>query len=208
LGDLTYQYDGTGNRIGTGGSFARSLVPTAVPTSTYDQANQQLAFGSVSQTFDPNGNLLTQTDGAGTTTYTWDSRNRLASISGPTTSASFAYDALGRRTGKTINGVTTTSQYDGLNTIRESGGTGEATYLRTLAIDEALARTEGEATMTYLGDILGSTLALADASGAAVTTYTYAPFGETGVSGTTSLNPVQFTGRDNDGTGLYYYRAR
>jgi YD repeat-containing protein len=85
---------------------------------------------------------LTQTDGTGTTTYTWDSRNRLAAISGPTTSASFAYDALGRRIGKTINGVTTSYQYDGLDAIRESGGAGgEATHLRTLAIDEALIAT-------------------------------------------------------------------
>jgi YD repeat-containing protein len=167
LGDLTYAYDPTGNRIGTGGSFARTLVPAAVPSSVYDQANQQLAFGTVSQTFDNNGNLLTQTDTTGTTTYTWDARKRLAAINGPTTSAAFAYDALGRRIGKTINGVTTTFQYDGLDAIRESGGVGgDATYLRTLAIDEALSRTEGDVTLAYLGNILGSTVALADASGA------------------------------------------
>jgi RHS repeat-associated protein len=167
-----------------------------------------VAFGTLTQTFDPSGNLLTQTDTTGTTTYTWDSRNRLASISGPTTSASFAYDALGRRVSKTINGVTTSYQYDGLDAIRESGADGEATYLRTLAIDEALSRTDDNATMTYLGDILGSTLALADASGAPVTTYTYAPFGETSVSGASSPNPYRFTGREEDGSGLYYYRAR
>jgi RHS repeat-associated protein len=208
LGDLTYTYDLTGNRVGTGGSLARTLIPAAVGTSAYDQANRQLAFGTVSQTFDNNGNLLTQTDGAGTTTYTWDARNRLAAISGPSTSASFAYDALGRRISKTINGVMTTYTFDGLDAIRESGGTGEATYLRTLAIDEALTRTEGDTTLAYLTDILGSTLALADSSGAPITAYTYAPFGETSVAGPPSGSPFQFTGRENDGTGLYYYRAR
>jgi RHS repeat-associated protein len=77
-----------------------------------------------------------------------------------------------------------------------------------LAIDEALTRTEGDTTLAYLGDILGSTVALADASGVPVTTYTYAPFGETSVSGAASSNPFRFTGREDDGSGLYYYRAR
>jgi RHS repeat-associated protein len=151
---------------------------------------------------------VTQTDTTGTTTYTWDAQNRLAAITGPTTTASFSYDALGRRVSKTINGVTTTSQYDGLDALRESGGTGEASYLRTLAIDEALSRTDNVGTTAYLADLLGSTLALTDATGTPVTTYTYAPFGETSVSGPPSGSPSQFTGRENDGTGLYYYRAR
>jgi RHS repeat-associated protein len=34
------------------------------------------------------------------------------------------------------------------------------------------------------------------------------PFGTTSVSGATDANPYQFTGRESDGTGLYYYRAR
>jgi RHS repeat-associated protein len=40
------------------------------------------------------------------------------------------------------------------------------------------------------------------------THYTYDPFGVTTASGTTSTNGGQFTGRENDGTGLYFYRAR
>jgi RHS repeat-associated protein len=40
------------------------------------------------------------------------------------------------------------------------------------------------------------------------TQYTYEPFGATSTSGAASANPAQFTGRENDGTGLYYYRAR
>jgi RHS repeat-associated protein len=98
--------------------------------------------------------------------------------------------------------------HDGLDAIRERGGAGDAFYLRTLAIDEALARVDGTGTTTYLADLLGSTLALVDASGAPVTTYPYAPFGETAGAGTASPNPFRLTGREEDGTGLYYYRAR
>jgi RHS repeat-associated protein len=167
-----------------------------------------LTFGPVSQTFDANGNLLTQTDSAGTTTYTWDSRNRLVAINGPTITATFAYDALGRRITKTINAATTTFHYDGLDTLRETGPAAEASYLRTLNIDEALTRSDPTGTVAYLTDTLGSTVALADPSGSLATAYTYEPFGETTVSGSPSPNAFQFTGRENDGTGLYYYRAR
>ena len=40
------------------------------------------------------------------------------------------------------------------------------------------------------------------------TQYTFEPFGATTTSGATSSNAAQFTGRENDGTGLYAYRAR
>ena len=50
-------------------------------------------------------------------------------------------------------------------------------------------------------------MALADSSGNLNTSYTHEPFGNTTISGS-SGNPYQFTGRENDGTALYYYRAR
>ena len=40
------------------------------------------------------------------------------------------------------------------------------------------------------------------------TRYTYEPFGSVSTFEDVSGNTSQFTGRDNDGTGLYYYRAR
>jgi RHS repeat-associated protein len=208
LGDLSYTYDAMGNRIATGGSWARSGIPTATSASGYDAANQQLAFGGVTQTFDANGNLSTQTDSTGTTTYSWDARNRLSSISGPTVSASFQYDALGRRIAKTISGVTTSYQHDGLDIVREIGATGDANYLRSLILDEAIARTNAMGTQVYLADILASTVALSDDNASLATEYTYEPFGQTAVSSVPASTVFQFTGRENDGTRLYYYRAR
>ena len=40
------------------------------------------------------------------------------------------------------------------------------------------------------------------------TTYTYEPFGTASVTGQANTNPYQYTARENDGTGLDYYRAR
>jgi len=40
------------------------------------------------------------------------------------------------------------------------------------------------------------------------TKYTYEPFGSTVPFGSATSNSYQYTGRENDGTGVYYYRAR
>lgn len=59
----------------------------------------------------------------------------------------------------------------------------------------------------YHTDALGSTLALSNAAGVSTVSYAYEAFGKTTISDT-SANPFQYTGRENDGVGLYYYRAR
>jgi RHS repeat-associated protein len=103
--------------------------------------------------------------------------------------------------------VTTQYLYDGNDIVQEgSGGAVGATYLRSLKIDEALIRHSSQDEF-YHADALGSTLALTNAGGSPVTTYSYEPFGTTIVTGP-SLNSFQYTGRENDGTGIYHYRAR
>ena len=51
-------------------------------------------------------------------------------------------------------------------------------------------------------------MALANSSGVVQTSYSFEPYGNTSVSGAASDNPYQYTGRENDGAGLYYYRNR
>ena len=63
----------------------------------------------------------------------------------------------------------------------------------------ALSGVEGR---YFLTDALGSTLALNDGGGNILTQYTYEPFGNTTFSGSPNANPFQYTGRENDGTGL------
>jgi RHS repeat-associated protein len=53
----------------------------------------------------------------------------------------------------------------------------------------------------------GATVGLVGSGGTIGTSYTYQPFGATTVNDANS-NPYQFTGRENDGTGLHFYRAR
>ncbi|MGD9853156.1 MAG: RHS repeat-associated core domain-containing protein [Nitrospirales bacterium] len=113
------------------------------------------------------------------------------------------------RLSRTVNSVTTDFLYDGLNPIQElSGGSPVATLLIGLGIDDVISRTASGSTSTFLADGLGSTVALTDGTGAVQTEYTYDPFGAVTVTGTSSTNAFQFTGREQDGTGLFYYRAR
>jgi RHS repeat-associated protein len=159
--------------------------------------------------FDLNGNLATFTDVSGTTTYTWNARNQLTAISGPGLTGSFTYDSFGRRTGKTINATTTNFVYDGLNPVQEkNGATVTANLLTGLGIDEFFTRTDGVGVRSLLPDVLGSTVALGDGTGTLQTQYTYEPFGLASQTGSASTSSYKFTGREDDGTGLMYYRAR
>ena len=204
LGTLTYSYDANGQRTSVDGTWARTNLPMALASATYDEANQITSFGGTSFTYDDNGNLTSD----GVRSYTWNARNQLASLTGPV-NGSFAYDAVGRRRAKTIGGTTTQFLYDGLNPVQElSGGTPTANLLTGLGIDEYFARTDAAGVRNYVTDALGSSVALADGSGTIQTEYTYEPFGTTTTSGASTSNSFAFTGREADGTGLYYYRAR
>ena len=124
--------------------------------------------------------------------------------------AMFEYDALGRRIEKTINGRTIQYLYDGLDIVQEiESGFPSVNYMRTMSIDEPLARIEASGTVRYYqADALRSVISLTDQTGALKSQYTYDPFGNVIITGAQSDNPFQYTGRENDNTGLYYYRAR
>ena len=203
LGTLTYGYDVNGQRTSVGGTYARSGLPTALTSATYDDANQIATFGGTAFTYDANGNLTS--DGA--KSYTWNARNQLTGIAGALT-ASFAYDGGGRRRSRTVAGATTQFLYDGLNPVQELAGETPTANLLTGGLDEFFTRTDSIGARHFLTDALGSTAALADPAGTVQTSYTYEPFGGMATSGAATGNSLAFTGREADGTGLVYYRAR
>jgi RHS repeat-associated protein len=146
--------------------------------------------------------------GDGAKTYTWNARNQLTNLSGSVT-AGFSYDGVGQRRAKTIGGVSTAFLYDGLNVVQELvSGSPSANIMLGLAVDESFTRTDSGGPRHLLSDALGGTVALTDDSATVRTEYSYEPFGKTAISGATNGNQVQFTGRENDATGLYSFRAR
>jgi RHS repeat-associated protein len=204
LGNLAYAYDAAGRRTSVTGSLGRTGLPQTLSTASYNGANQQTGFGGQTLTYDLNGNLTSD----GTNTYTWNARDQLLSMSGPGLTASFQYDATGKRGSKTINGGTTSFVYDGANIVQEQvGGSATANSL-TGGVDQFFTRTDASGAVSPLADALGSTVALVDSSGNVQTQYTYEPFGKASASGTANANSQKYTNREDDGTGLYYYRNR
>jgi RHS repeat-associated protein len=203
VGNLAYTYDDAGRRTSIGGSMARAALPEVIDSATYDAANELTKLDTAHLTYDADGNLI----GDGVNDYAWNTRGQLVEISsGSRPFAMFQYDAVGRRLGKTISGLTTHFLYDGPNVVQELAGT-KTNLLTGLTTDEIFGRTDAVGSRTFLTDALGSTLALTDAAGKVQTQYMYGPFGDTILSAP-STNSFQYTGRENDGTGLYYYRAR
>jgi RHS repeat-associated protein len=204
LGNLIYSYDSLGRRSQVSGSYARANLPSSMSSVSYNVANQITTWAGTGVTYDLNGNI--QNDG--TNTYSWDFRNQLSAITGGNT-ASFQYDGLRRRIGKTINGISTAFLYDGGNVIQElSGSTPTANLITGLRTDEIFARTDSAGARYFLSDALNNTLGLSNPTATVPTQYTYEPFGNTSTTGSSSTNEFQYTGRENDGTGLYFYRAR
>jgi RHS repeat-associated protein len=195
-------------------------LSTAGGTSTY------------SLTYDDNGNLVKKqnvTNAAETTSYSWDARNRLIGLIqstgvGSALQASFAYDNGGRRISKTVTagGNTDSVQYlyEGAQAVGEvRNGTLDASLLTGAGLDDVIARILSASSSqssqpqvrTMITDALGSVIAQAKADQSVENGYAYSPYGETqkvGPEQGTSANSSQYTGRENDRTGLYYYRAR
>jgi RHS repeat-associated protein len=203
LGDINYAYDQDGLLEAEWGSYARIGLPEALSSTTYNAANELTEREGQELSYDADGNLVSE----GSTGYEWNARGQLTHIGGegPT---SFSYDPFGRRVSRTVGGQTTESLYDGVNVVEESVGSTSASLLTGLAPDQLFSRTTEGGVDSYLTDRLGSVLVLADESGKPQTEYSYQPFGSVLESGAASGNPFQFTGREDDGTGLEYDRAR
>lgn len=187
------------------------LVPS-IMNAVYDRANRMTMFNGTAISYDGNGNPLSLMG----MELTWNQKGQLTNVTGAAAGPiEYRYDAMGRRVSKIVNSVTTNYLYDGLNLIAELDGDNSnapiAWYVYA-GLDRPLARVAADGSVVYYHqDILGSVIALTDASGSVVTTYNYSPFGKTEVTHVSGQvdQPFQFTGREYDPeTGLYFYRAR
>jgi RHS repeat-associated protein len=194
LGAITYTPDPLGRTTRVDGSYARVALPAVSGPFTYDAADQRNGL-----TYDDDGNLAAE----GSATYSWNARGQLTTLTKPGLTVSYGYDGAGRRASRTAGGATTGYLYDGLNTVQQRAGSTVSANLLTGGVDEVFARDS----RSLLTDALGSTVASADTSSVAAE-YTYDPYGGTTVTGDDQGNPTRFTGREDEGDGLYHYRNR
>lgn len=210
---IQYVLDAVGNH---------SIVTEDGQTTTYtaDKRNAYTAVSGASNYtphYDANGNLA-QDDHH---TYTYDFDNHLISVDNGNT-ATYIYDALGRRVSKLIMSPTTTTihyYYSGDQIIEERDATDNvtATYLYGIGVDDILQMHRNGQDYWYHKNHLGSVVALTDGQGSVVERYEYDPYGKLTIYDANDSvlnfssvgNIYYFTGREYDfETGLYHYRAR
>ncbi len=195
----SYAYDPVGNR----NSSQRSS------TYGYQPFNRLSATSVASYVYDNNGNMTAKNEGAGTTQFAWDFENRLTQVVTPASgSASYKYDALGRRIQRAPStGAATNFIYDNDDVLRDKNSDGTTVdYLNGAGVDNKIWQKSGNTQYYFSQDHLGSTTALTNTSGTLVERETYDAYGNTAGSSKTRYG---FTGRERDPlTGLMHYRAR
>ncbi len=181
---------------------------------TPDGLNRYEDVDGTSFTYDANGNLTSD----GTTTYTYDTENRLIAASGGNT-ADLRYDPLGRLY-EIEDGSANIERllYDGQDLILEYNGTGARLRRYVHGVgggDNALIHYEGVSTgrsnAAYLyTDRIGSVVASFVRSGAVRAINSYDEFGVPGfASGTQNNGRFRYTGQIYiPALGQYHYKAR
>ncbi len=205
IGALTYTRDERTLQTGLTGTLAKVALPAAESGTQFDDDNRITSYAGRSFTYDADGQLKNDD----VRSYTWNARGELASLTRGTAASSFGYSPLGDRLSKTTGGTTRRYLTDASNPLVEQTSSGAtAATVATSGLDEFLTRTENGTTQFYLTDVQGTVVGLANPDGTIATTYAYDPGGTPTTSGATSSNPYTFTGREDDGTGLLYYRDR
>jgi RHS repeat-associated protein len=154
--------------------------------------------------YDANGNLVSDSSGR---TFTWNALDQLTVLHTPSLTAQFEYEPLGRRTRYTKGSTLKTYFLNGMDVLSD----GSAKFLHGAGIDQPLQVDSGTLSASYLQDRLGSTSQLVDsANGSVKTRYDYKSYGklEGNLANPQSSNLFTYTAREDDGTGLMYYRAR
>ncbi|MDP2183091.1 MAG: RHS repeat-associated core domain-containing protein [Actinomycetota bacterium] len=160
---------------------------------------------------------------AGTTTYEWNALGQLAIVGSADVTATYSYGATGMRERKVVarpgSAKTTDSFWIGEQLVSEKDSDGKVyTYVYGpggLPLELVVTSGATSTSYAYVTDALGSVVGLAGASGNAVASYRYDPWGRVieaidwNSSGLAARQPLRYRGYYHDTeTGLYYLPAR
>jgi RHS repeat-associated protein len=204
---IAYHYDAAGNRT----SVEDGSMTTNYSTNTL---NEYTAVGSATYSYDADGNLTAKTGNGVTTSYHYDVENHLISVTTPTESWSYQYDALGNRIASVHDGARIEYQLDPTgqtNVAAEYDASGNliADYTYGLGLESQVDT--GGSSWYYDYNAIGSTAGLTGSAGSYVNQYSYLPFGETLSSTEAVANSFEYVGQwgvTDEGNGLDFMRAR
>lgn len=209
--DQSFNYDGVGNRT------TATIAGVDYSYST-DNMNAYTGITYVTNTINPlyddNGNTTYD----GVYNYDYDVESRITKVNNGTT-ATYKYDALGRRIQKATATDTINYYFDGLQVIEERNQNDitVATYTWGTWLDDIVSTNRNNTAYYYNTNLIGSVVSITDAQGALTERYEYDAFGKQSIYNAAGAliikssigNTYSFTGRQIDNeTGLYYYRAR
>lgn len=217
----SWSYDGVGNRVKSretgwfaalspGGSNSSTVQSTYVSNEVNEYRVVERGDQRRKLRYDRNGNLVWD----GRREMSYDYRNRLVEVREGGTSAliaRYAYDPDGRRGLKEIPGGGTRYLHDDQQCVSEwdSAGQLQRQYVWGQGVDELLEIRAPAGAFYAHESAIGSVLAVTDASGSVVESYSYDAFGRTVAVGASDLNEYRHhTVRLDPESGLYYMRAR
>ncbi|SCZ28468.1 RHS repeat-associated core domain-containing protein [Pseudomonas sp. NFIX46] len=201
---------------------AGNLLMQDRPGLTQIKGNRLLMQGDRHYDYDAFGNLIRERRGRAQiliTEYRYDSQHRLIGLTRPDgKTATYQYDAFGRRIRKTVNGQTTEFFWQGDHLIAESSPTQHRSFIYEPGTFRPLALLDGKGPKRacpfyYQLDHLGTPQELTDYSGDIVWSAKYSAYGKvTSLELATEdyLNqPLRFQGQYfDDESGLHYNRHR
>ncbi|WP_419789266.1 RHS repeat-associated core domain-containing protein [Pseudomonas koreensis] len=207
----SFAHDPAGNLLGQNDLPAANLANV--------KGNRLLMQGDRHYDYDAYGNLSRERRGTGqklVTEYRYDCQHRLIGVSLPGGStATYKYDAFGRRIEKTVDGYTTEFLWQGERLIAESAENRYRSYIYEPGSFRPLAMLDGEgprkATPFYYQlDHLGTPQELTDYSGEIMWSARYRAYGNLAALDVSEIdNPLRFQGQYFDAeTGLHYNRHR
>ncbi|TDV50591.1 RHS repeat-associated protein [Pseudomonas helmanticensis] len=207
----SFAHDPTGN-----------LLMQDRPGPSQIKGNRLLMQGDRHYDYDAFGNLIRERRGRAqtlVTEYRYDSQHRLIGLTRPDgQTASYRYDAFGRRISKTVNGETTEFFWQGDHLVAESSENEYRSYVYEPGTFRPLALLDGKGPKKacpfyYQLDHLGTPQELTDYSGDIVWSAQYDAYGKVAaltLAGDDYLNqPLRFQGQYFDAeSGLHYNRHR
>jgi RHS repeat-associated protein len=207
----SFAHDPAGNLLGQGDQPTANLANV--------KGNRLLMQGDRHYDYDTHGNLIRERRGAGqklVTEYRYDCQHRLIGVSLPGGStASYKYDAFGRRIAKTVDGHTIEFLWQGERLIAESADNRYRSYIYEPGSFRPLAMLDGEGPLEatpfyYQLDHLGTPQELTDYSGEIMWSAKYRAYGNLAALDVAEIdNPLRFQGQYFDAeTGLHYNRHR
>ncbi len=216
--DEAFDYDKVGNRKSyTKGALAANSTTTRFYNYTAG-TNRLLDIrigsttGTVESSFthDLEGRLTAQT-GTNAKTLTWDAKGRVKSVG----AEAYSYDPMDYRIGRSGGTLGNRSYFlEGEHLESEySGSQLQAKYFRGSSVDELVAAwmydTDAKLKpFLFHHDQVTSTTAVSGHNGGTTQSIKYSAFGQVQSSTGSSPNRLKYTGREDDGSGFYYYRAR